>query len=1178
MFGGSSSPEAALMMNADLLGMGPIANMMMNTAASGFARWTGMHPGQFMPGQNIYDVNMSRRMAEEQKLAQGMAAQADRETYARMMRGMFAMSGRPITLGQERLVGQVSGWAAQAAPFAMNLLGPDLFDSLHGSRGSAQVMAQGIFRGGQLGQDTITGMTGFSGATAGAITAELQRRFFDPSSSISAFRGLSAGRVGMLYDELQMRGMAGPTLGAYSQSAQLDMLADRGFARDQLQALQKRSPEAFARIAGGGSIDDLTKTRDAARDAMERIRRDSPDQFDEIRRNFDARRIAGRLETLSGAVSAMRDIFGDMGKPNAPMRQIIEGLNQLTQGGLATMGGGQLEKSLRLTQALASSTGLGLTNMMGLMAQGAQFADRLGIERAFAVQGAQGAAAFGQAFGQVGRGDVAHWMARPQDEMTLLDQKLRMQAAKSGLANQLATTVRIVDDMGAGGRSPGGDVRALSEAIRSGRTTFKDSQGRERSVFMGEEEWRSLMTGGGVSPDMVMRYAAQSETNRSVTFKNGIADLARQAQSADIAELVQNAQFSSLSGVLQGTGMRQGAADQAARTASAAAAKALMGMDASVRRDDAARNRAVASAMRQSLQAQGVDVRKLTDADLIQAASLGFGEFNEMVKSHPGLAGYGSGLAAIEVNDPNTLRRQRQITQENVTTGEIRSMLAGIGRSGPLARVMDMLQSPPADLKQGIAKALGAVDPKIVTMTTHLAGLVQEYRKLASEPPPADPAARDARNAKLEALRREIAAVQQSPGDAKSLLAERMKARGLDAAGLDAALAGRGDVKLTDDEKTMFSSLRFASERGLSDEAAAAGIAVGARIGERDIAEVMGAGDRYSATLAQVQALEKRLGGGGTPEEKGELAKLRGELSRHGKAFASEGARIVGAILADETGKTGAALGAGALDKVRSIRTAQLDLQALADEKTGGDIGKLLASGDPEALRIKQQIDLGLGDLRERQRRADAGGAPAMGDEEKKALASYREELMQSSDQQNRTLVDRLIRETGGTEASVSEEERAALAKMLGSGESSDVARRRLERQLGASGKIDALAKARGVDATRLREVLGKGGGAKELAAAFGDRMSADDREALAGLGREAGSVLRAGSEGIGRAAYEASLADAAKHARQADDSGAKDKLQIAGTLVIKGLQEAILAGSATGPGAGDVPLAPPVT
>src|SRR5690606_42097501 len=38
----------------------------------------------------------------------------------------------------------------------------------------------------------------------------------------------------------------------------------------------------------------------------------------------DADRIQRRLENMAGAVKAMRDIFGDMGNPNAPMRERSE--------------------------------------------------------------------------------------------------------------------------------------------------------------------------------------------------------------------------------------------------------------------------------------------------------------------------------------------------------------------------------------------------------------------------------------------------------------------------------------------------------------------------------------------------------------------------------------------------------------------------------------------------------------------------------------------------------------------------------------------------------------------------------------------------------------------------------------------------------------------------------------
>ena len=49
------------------------------------------------------------------------------------------------------------------------------------------------------------------------------------------------------------------------------------------------------------------------------------------------------------AMTGLGFAFGDIGKPNAPMVEIINGLQALTQGGLATMDPTRLEMTVRFT-------------------------------------------------------------------------------------------------------------------------------------------------------------------------------------------------------------------------------------------------------------------------------------------------------------------------------------------------------------------------------------------------------------------------------------------------------------------------------------------------------------------------------------------------------------------------------------------------------------------------------------------------------------------------------------------------------------------------------------------------------------------------------------------------------------------------------------------------------------
>lgn len=1189
LFGGQPEPNMTFDFNA--FGSNPAAAMLGNMALPSLFGATGTMPGQFFPTQNFYDQVQAKDYWNARQRAMVDAGPADRETYVRMLRGASRMTGRPYGLEQERAARTLASGLSSVAPFAQQIMGPDLFDSLHGSRGSASVMAQFLHRGSLQSVDPVTGRTGMSGESAGAMARRIHGDFFGQGADLSQFKGLSAGRFGMLYDELQTRGAGAGSIGALSEAGQAEALSrDPSALLRSVERLRSdptdRNRKALADAGlGGMSAQDQDKklagSSAAARQAVEAIKRSLPDELDTIKRDFDADRYTARIKNLSGVVAGMRDVFGDLGRPNAPMRELMEGLEKLTQGGLATQSHGALEQSVRTTQALSKMTGVGIQGMTALMARGAGLADQMGLERQFAVAGTQGAAAFGAAFGQAGNADTPHFQARSKEEMTALDQQLRMNAGRSGLANQLATTVRMVETLEQQGLKPGARAAALAKAVRDGKATFVDpATGQSASAFQSESDWRTLMVDSGFKQEDVMRFARQRDTNRGVTSRLGIGDLVRDhAQGDELVPWYAQAQRSGIRDLLDARGVAGPAAERAADAASRAAAEAARSgrytdekgdVVRFNRRDDAARNAALGGVMRRSLAASGV--KGVTDQEAALLAEGGFAAFDQATRQNPDTKAYGTGLARLEANDPAVLERKRKIAEEAKITGAMRSSLAGLGQAGPLARISDLIQAPAKDLGTALASAFGGVDPADVRNRLAQAGsmtdaelaargitdadrvkamseqLVKSARSFEGAKSETDP---ELRASMLKAAQADVEGLTAGGAKAGDRIREILEARGLKPGQLDAVLksgvAGVGGFNGKDLDRLR--ALKLAQSKGLMKSAEDAGMAAGATTGLRETDAALEAFDRHGAASG-------RAGG-------------QAEALRAAEAMAGRGGEVAGGLLADPASLK--ALGRGGVDLASGLHDKQLELAALAKKK-GKSAAQLIADNDPDAKPLLKGIQDDLKEVRRRQA-AKPNEIPGMGMSEVARGDALRGRLVDDDATQNRRAVDALADHTGGK--ALTDEQRVELAKKLGTGRDAEVARHQLGRQLDARRELDAMAGMEGWDFAKVRKAVAEGKGDE-----YARKLSAEERAKFTDLGKRAGSVLRAGDEGRDARDYTESLRDLEGKpaaAAAAAGGGAAPPGKISGTLKLEGLTKALIeAVMGTGGGAGSTPVATP--
>lgn len=694
MFGGYTPQYAPFGQNA---GMPGLAMQMAMPWFEEQMRSRNMTPGQFMPFQNLFDQFRGRQYYLQQQQVMQEAAQLDRATYKEFFTGVSNLSGRPDSPRRREQINQATELVAGLAPI-LSQVAPEAFDMAHGGRGSALVLAQALHRSGQNAVDPVTGRVGRSTDTTKLLTREIFDKLYGPNANLADMKGIGAGSAGLVLEQLQHRGVAGVSVGALSDRERLQLIAgaDSMDLGDRLgvhsSKIREQSLEAKKQLASGDV--DMTKL-DAGLSAG-------------ILGSFDADRMKNKLKDMSGAISAMRDIFGDAGNPNAPIPELIAGLEALTQNGLTTMSPEQIQNSVRKTEALAKNVGLSIEAMMGLTAAAAQQADELGIDRQFAVGATQGAAAFAGAAGSTGRLDIPMYGSLDRERLTAYDQRLRMSAAASPLSNRMNAILRLTSEGAAGGKAA-----EVAKAIRAGNVDEAYKYAKDDASFL------QLMQESGLDNNLANAALRTKHLNQQYGLEANTGDLSRQLQwKTDIAPIIRSHFGNTAAQALAGQNLTNEQRRALTGAVGTAAETTLHGMKPEEYRDVETRNRLLVEANTQALkaaaQAQGVNLSDTQIADMARDITVvGTGAVDQTLYSDRRFGGLGMG-GMLQLHDPRTQASQKQWLREAESQAASRNMMAGLGTDDPFVRMVDAVRT--ADSGTGIdqlaLQVLGGLDAK----------------------------------------------------------------------------------------------------------------------------------------------------------------------------------------------------------------------------------------------------------------------------------------------------------------------------------------------------------------------------------------------------------------------------------------------------------------------------------
>lgn len=689
--------------NTGMQGFSGLALQLLGMQLQGMMSQHGMLPAQFMPMQTLYDQQRAATFFQGQQQAMQFAAKADQHTYQDILHGWSNMTGsRWDERAQQTAATMAKDFSALTPIFAQ--LFPELVDAVHGSRGSAVVMAQRMHRAGQHAIDPITGRVGLSATSAGTLAEEIFNQRFGPGANLAEMRGMTAGQSGALYDELLQRGQLGPSIGRFDRQQQIESLAQTHLSDDEINRIAERSGKSPSAIR---QTQRQLQTMQVEGPLTDLKQLDKMAGLDDMMRSFDAHKIGDRLRNLSGAVSAMRDIFGDEGRPNAPMREIIAGLEHLTQSNLANSSPAEMELMVRQTQALARGTGVSMTTVAGLTAHTAALTDRLGLDRSFAAQATQGALAFGGGVNDAGRLDIPTYSSLSKDELILLDKQLRTHAAASPIVNQMNAVLRMVDEgIITDENSPAAKYAA---AIKSGQTTF-EYQGQQVSVGLNQGAMMQLLSESGVNTFTAQSFLRAPHANQEYGARYRTQDVGRQLQAEiDALPIFKYGFGGAIGGVLDSLGRGSPETLKASRAAGYKVAQAVLAMPEDIYRDTDKRNAAIARHIKSALAEQG---QVVTDAEALQMATAGWGQVDQVIRSRPETAGYGGAIGVLQAQSKQIMGAAQARAADARTEADLQRSLSGIGRAGPLRRLVDTVMDSNRgdDFGKVMAKLAGSID------------------------------------------------------------------------------------------------------------------------------------------------------------------------------------------------------------------------------------------------------------------------------------------------------------------------------------------------------------------------------------------------------------------------------------------------------------------------------------
>lgn len=429
----------------------------------------------------------ARQMQLTQLNVMSGVAQQDAANMYQFFRGSAAIAGVPMNASQRFAAQQMASNIAQYSPMISMMVpgGSEFLDMMSGPAGSVQSMAAQMMEANRYRIDPITGQYGMGAAANTAMIKNVFSNMF-AEDNIARMQGLRAGDVGQIYRALSVEGLAGPTASLRDRTLDAVLAA-------------RQSGEDMAGIAGRAGIDadllsgDINKL---SNEQLGKLRKESTIQ-DRLTR-ADAQQISNQLQDYVDAISAMREVFGEAGNPNAPVPQLIGALKALTGGQMQKFDPASLANMVRDMQSMSQMSGKSIDQILAMsqtanaMNTSIMGAHAPNFNPATVAAGIAGGVAFSQAGGATGFGALNRQQAE-QTTMSLFSRGLGSETTQA-----MGALLRVQQAGGFANNAAGQQLQAIMAAAAAGQETYMFN-GVTMQMPSKLSEFRSLAAQGGIA-------------------------------------------------------------------------------------------------------------------------------------------------------------------------------------------------------------------------------------------------------------------------------------------------------------------------------------------------------------------------------------------------------------------------------------------------------------------------------------------------------------------------------------------------------------------------------------------------------------------------------------------------------------------------------------------------------